>query len=513
MNKIIEIEKYFNIEKSNFEQKILDIKNTNVRLENENEKIEEKIIDLQKSNDEAYNLFSPNSSKNKFNLSEIDKLYKNKITNSCIIKENIIYIQELEKKYNEVIAMLKHIDELKKIMKNLTENNIFEDISKQKCYDTQSINFKESNCSKTMNSDNIKNIDNYLIDYNNMLSITENEFKRIENKIKTEIMKLVDNCIYKQNLSEKFQSIDVVRSQMELIEIKEALKTIKSKLNSVMFHVKHYENDETLYFKEYLSRFLKQYSNKCKININFKGNNIIMEELFLYNNLRIIDDVICNSIFHGNASIVDIEILIEKVEENQINNSNCYDKKININESDFNINNTIIDNINKLNTDKNYTDDSNTEKNYTDENNTDKNYTDDSNTDNNNTDDNIIDNNTEKNNIEVTIENNKYFKKGTNDLFSGDVHSMNSNNTDINKERVINFDLKNQYDQYDINIIISDNGYGFDYNSINNNNIGGLDIIKSRVKSLNGKISIQTDVGIGTIVKYNYRYIQKFSNL
>lgn len=375
------------------------------KLVNENLQIEIKITELTKNLDTTFEVFSPNSMINDYNVTEIDKL-------KSIYRENEVKKQSLEKKKEKVDDEILKINDAISSYENMKENLI------------------------TLNDERSNIINNNEINQRELgkltVGISELEIKRMEQKISQEIIQILDSLTYKEKLCENFIEIDINRSKLELIEIKEGLHTLHNKANDFMFHVKHTTIDNNLLLLQNIKKHIKKYNLSSEIvTVTSIGEDVIMPSYDIENNLRIIDEIIDNSISHGRAKNINIHISI----------ISFFDKDEII---------TLAENIKQISENI----------------------------------DSVSDSIDEESKIE-------------------------KNNIDRNKEKTINYDLKDisNNSKY-INIVISDDGYGFDTDNLNNDSISGLTIVRKRLELYLGELNIKSSNEFGTTVNYNYNYIQ-----
>ena len=137
--------------------------------------------------------------------------------------------------------------------------------------------------------------------------------------------------------------MDVNRSKIELLEIKEGLHTLQNKALDFMFHVKHSVVENNFYFLQNIHNHIKKYNVASElITISGIGDDVIMPSYDIQNNLRILDEIINNSILHGRAKNISIDVsVVSSIDKNEILsivnqmddlNEDSLDKKNDINE-------------------------------------------------------------------------------------------------------------------------------------------------------------------------------------
>ncbi len=290
MNKL---EKYLFNHRDDLVKQKNSIYNSIDKLVNENLQVEIKITELTKNLDTTFEVFSPNSMINDYNVTEIDKL-------KSIYRENEVKKQSMEKKKEKVD------DEIFKINDAIS---LYEDMKKEIL---------------TLNDDRSDIINNKKINQRELekltVGISELEIKRMERKISKEIIQILDSLTYKEKLCEKFIEMDINRSKLELIEIKEGLHTLHNKANNFMFHVKHSNIDNNFSLLQNIKNHIKKYNISSEIiTVTSIGDDVIMPSYDIENNLRIIDEILENSISHGRAKNINIHIsIISSLDKDEI---------------------------------------------------------------------------------------------------------------------------------------------------------------------------------------------------
>lgn len=275
------------IEKQKSNNKVID------KLKNHNFQIELKITDLTKNLDTTFEVFSPNSVMNNYNVTEINKLKNLILENESKIEVHILK----QKKIKEEIENINNvISSYETIQKNI------------EIYDSNEMNLKKE---EKLQHESINKL---------AIDISEMEIMRVENKLSNQITYILDNLLYKEKLCEDFLDVDVNRSKLELIAIKEGLSTLQSKAIDFMFHVKHKTKKNNFMLVSNITNHIKKYDKKpSNIIITRIGTDILMPVYDIENNIRIIDELINNSIIHGRAKNINIQISItNSLEDNEI---------------------------------------------------------------------------------------------------------------------------------------------------------------------------------------------------
>lgn len=288
-----ELEKYLFNQKNNLLEQKNNINGSIDKLENENVQIELNITELTKNLDTTFEVFSPNTMLNDYNVTEIDRLKK-------LYHKNEINIQSLKNNQSKVDEELDAINIAIHFYENLKD-----DVDKLN-YDKGSI--------ENQSEENERELSRLAVD------ITESEIKRMENKISQEITQILDSLIYKEELCKNILDVDINRSKIELLEIKEGLNTLQNKALDFMFHVKHSGMDNNFYLLQNINNHIKKYNKLSEfITVTSVGDDVIMPSYDIQNNLRIIDEIIDNSISHGRAKNINIDVsVVSTIDKNEI---------------------------------------------------------------------------------------------------------------------------------------------------------------------------------------------------
>ncbi|MDD6292395.1 MAG: hypothetical protein PUA71_00950 [Eubacteriales bacterium] len=426
------------------------------------EEIENMVVELSKNIDTTYEIFSPNDFDKDNNVVEIEKLNLKKTELNIEIEALRDKLDNLEKQKSKIDASLEEIYDIEKQLANNVKNTKY--LINKEVKKTEEKNIKKS----TLILEQQINKDSHYIS-----NIVKKDIEKVHNKIE-----LCENLI----------DMDSNRAKLEITKIKEELLYIEKKVNAKMFHVKHSEDDsEKIGLYKNISDFIKEYQKKInmKISFNYSGLKILDSKTNLINVIRIIKEAIDNAESHSNGTIININIVIDK---------------INVEEKDY------------------YADDILTDGNRLDSNQSDGNRVDGIQVDNILVDGISVDDteNQSKNIHSINIGNiDEDLKKNSdNDAVSNKVSNKVSNiNNNIDSEinngdlHQINF-LVGDENRYNVNIVITDNGDGFtmqDDNVLLSNNLNGISIMKYRTSLLNGMIIVDSSLGMGTTVKLVYQ--------
>lgn len=426
------------------------------------EEIENMVVELSKNIDTTYEIFSPNDFDKDNNVVEIEKLNLKKTELNIEIEALRDKLEDLEKQKSKIDASLEEIYDIEKQLANNVKNTKY--LIDKEVKKTEEKNIKKS----TLILEQQINKDSHYIS-----NIVKKDIEKVQNKIE-----LCENLI----------DMDSNRAKLEIAKIKEELSYIEKKANAKMFHVKHLDDDsEKIGLYKNISDFIKEYQKKInmKISFNYSGLKILDSKCNIINVIRIIKEAIDNAESHSNGTIININIVIDK---------------INVEEKDY------------------YADDISTDGNRLDSNQLDDNRIDGIQVDNILVDGISVDNteNQSKDIHSINIDNiDEDLKKiSDNDAVSNKVSNIVSNiNNNIDSEinngdlHQINF-LVGDENRYNVNIVITDNGDGFTMqydNVLLSNNLNGISIMKYRTSLLNGMIIVDSSLGMGTTVKLVYQ--------
>jgi signal transduction histidine kinase len=259
------------------------------------EEIENMVVELSKNIDTTYEIFSPNDFDKDNNVVEIEKLNLKKTELNIEIEALRDKLDNLEKQKSKIDASLEEIYDIEKQLANNVKNTKY--LIDKEVKKTEEKNIKKS----TLILEQQINKDNHYIS-----NIVKKDIEKVQNKIE-----LCENLI----------DIDSNRAKLEITKIKEELLYIEKKVNAKMFHVKHSEDDsEKIGLYKNISDFIKEYQKKInmKISFNYSGLKILDSKCNVINVIRIIKEAIDNAESHSNGTIININIVIDKinVEEN-----------------------------------------------------------------------------------------------------------------------------------------------------------------------------------------------------
>ena len=259
------------------------------------EEIENMVVELSKNIDTTYEIFSPNDFDKDNNVVEIEKLNLKKTELNIEIEALRDKLDNLEKQKSKIDASLEEIYDIEKQLANNVKNTKY--LIDKEVKKTEEKNIKKS----TLILEQQINKDSHYIS-----NIVKKDIEKVQNKIE-----LCENLI----------DMDSNRAKLEITKIKEELLYIEKKVNAKMFHVKHSEDDsEKIGLYKNISDFIKEYQKKInmKISFNYSGLKILDSKWNVINVIRIIKEAIDNAESHSNGTIININIVIDKinVEEN-----------------------------------------------------------------------------------------------------------------------------------------------------------------------------------------------------
>lgn len=293
------------------------------------EEIENMVVELSKNIDTTYEIFSPNDFDKDNNVVEIEKLNLKKTELNIEIEALRDKLDNLEKQKSKIDASLEEIYDIEKQLANNVKNTKY--LIDKEVKKTEEKNIKKS----TLILEQQINKDNHYIS-----NIVKKDIEKVHNKIE-----LCENLI----------DMDSNRAKLEITKIKEELLYIEKKVNAKMFHVKHSEEDsEKIGLYKNISDFIKEYQKKInmKISFNYSGLKILDSKWNVINVIRIIKEAIDNAESHSNGTIININIVIDKINVEE-NDYNIDDISIDSNQVESEINNGDLHQINFLVGDEN----------------------------------------------------------------------------------------------------------------------------------------------------------------
>ncbi|MCU6754326.1 sensor histidine kinase [Bovifimicola ammoniilytica] len=293
------------------------------------EEIENMVVELSKNIDTTYEIFSPNDFDKDNNVVEIEKLNLKKTELNIEIEALRDKLDNLEKQKSKIDASLEEIYDIEKQLANNVKNTKY--LIDKEVKKTEEKNIKKS----TLILEQQINKDNHYIS-----NIVKKDIEKVQNKIE-----LCENLI----------DMDSNRAKLEITKIKEELLYIEKKVNAKMFHVKHSEDDsEKIGLYKNISDFIKEYQKKInmKISFNYSGLKILDSKWNVINVIRIIKEAIDNAESHSNGTIININIVIDKINVEE-NDYNIDDISTDSNQVESEINNGDLHQINFLVGDEN----------------------------------------------------------------------------------------------------------------------------------------------------------------
>lgn len=293
------------------------------------EEIENMVVELSKNIDTTYEIFSPNDFDKDNNVVEIEKLNLKKTELNIEIEALRDKLDNLEKQKSKIDASLEEIYDIEKQLANNIKNTKY--LINKEVKKTEEKNIKKS----TLILEQQINKDNHYIS-----NIVKKDIEKVHNKIE-----LCENLI----------DMDSNRAKLEITKIKEELLYIEKKVNAKMFHVKHSEEDsEKIGLYKNISDFIKEYQKKInmKISFNYSGLKILDSKWNVINVIRIIKEAIDNAESHSNGTIININIVIDKINVEE-NDYNIDDISTDSNQVESEINNGDLHQINFLVGDEN----------------------------------------------------------------------------------------------------------------------------------------------------------------
>ena len=199
------------------------------------------------------------------------------------------------------------------------------------------------------------------------------EIKNINERYADEITKLLEYQINQQNhfinrnikndidllnnkisLCQNFIDIDSNRAKMELIKLQEEIENLNKKINSKMFHVKHFtDKDDEYSLYDELKEIINEYKKNTdfKLEFNYIGEKVNLSYKLIINTIRIVRESIINAIAHSKGNIINISVVVDNLYNEDFEEDNNLNDIHQINfiiedEKQLNINIKISDNGN-----------------------------------------------------------------------------------------------------------------------------------------------------------------------
>ena len=431
---------YLQEEKNNNEKRILELNQKINRNIYEIQKIEKDVVECAKNIDTTYEIFSPNAFNQNYNVVEIEKLNIKKV--------------QLEMEIEELTITKKKLIERQKIIDLAFDE--YEEVKQQ-----NTILAKEYKNSVKKEKKKLEEL------YNEELTeLLECQIEQNNHFVSSEILRQFELIENKLSLCGNIVDMDINRAKLQLIKISEEISYFKKKINSKMFHVKHYDHtgyyDLNMEIKEFIGQYKK--SLNAKIDYKYHGRSINDVKENIIHLIRIIKEAIDNATLHSDCSTINISIDVDDYDFESENN-------------DQNITDVFFENIEIIDTENN---DVITKK--------------------------LSDNDWSVSQLKDEFENNK-INNSIDKINIKDIETQKSNS--VNKEDIhqINFVIEDQPKKYTVIVKISDNGNGFDLQNsqiLKINGRFGIYLMKYRARQMNGTLNIVSEKGLGTTVTIMY---------
>ena len=494
---------YLNNERNSIANSINEINEKINKSKYELENIEKKIVEHSKNVDTTYEIFSPNAYDKDYYIIEIQKLNqtKNEISKkieSMLEEENQLLKQQrvIELAYEDYVKFQQHLFEEEVENKRIMEKKINE------------LNLKHSN---------------------EIIQVLEYQINKDNHFLSDEVVRQLDIIKNKLSLCENFVDMDINRAKLEMLKTAEEVSYFKKRLDSEMFHVKHFDSNSRLNLNSEIKKFINQYkkSINAQLEYNYIGRKIEDSSYNIVNLIRIIKESIDNADNHANGTNISVTVIVE---DNKLNDDyfDDYDIEKAVNNQKESIIDISMFNARRVSKEEKYEDsDLHEFKKNADIDNYNLNDEDVGLSDNSleNMDIDLINNSVENKNKDLFSNNIEAYETDS-DFFSNCINNdetnnnlSNSNENDelfntvlsdkANKDmHQINFIIDETTDKFNVIIKISDNGDGFNLyneNMLIENGLFGIYMMKYRTKKINGKFHIQSDQGIGTTVTIIYQ--------
>lgn len=164
-----------------------------------------------------------------------------------------------------------------------------------------------------------QNIDNneFVSAFNNLsiLKIQEKERQRIAMELHDTSLQTLAHVIHQIELANIYMDKDIVKSKLELAEVKQNIKFVIEEIRDTIFDLRPMSFDD-LGLKETIQRFIDHINKDHAFRFNMDIHNIDTDYIILSNIYRIIQECISNAVKHSGGN----EIYLKCYSEN----SRCY---------------------------------------------------------------------------------------------------------------------------------------------------------------------------------------------
>ena len=461
------------------------------------ENVSKMIVDYSKNVDTTYEVFSPNSNDQNFHVIEIEKL--------SVKKEELI--QTIEQK-----KMLR--DELIAKKENLKmAYDDFEEFQRK-------IEFGKIESEKKLKRELLYQAEDYKKE---ITTILEKQIRMDEHFLKTDVIRQLDILENKLSLCGNFVDMDLNRAKLELQKLGEEISYFKKRIQSELFHVKHYDPNVRVGLAEEIKSFVKDYKKSINSRVEFKYLGIKIDEYsyVIVNLIRIIKEAIDNADQYGGGTVINITVAVDEYAESFVDESSQNNEVTDLEDQD-DINKEIpysylleLENSNEKIVDKELKEYLPSKKSIED------NPVDMSQQNGDWPNDiSFIDLNDsneagQDKNVSSQTQTNEAKNSDSQDEENDQADSDEINSYDHLLHRIykksdmhpINFVINEPTDRFLVTVKISDNGEGFHLiNSqlLEENDMYGISMMKYRTSQLKGRFEIRSEEGIGTTVTIAY---------
>lgn len=248
------------------------------------DKIEKNVIEYTKNIDTTYEIFSPNAYDKDYNVVEIEKLNLKKTQLQHEIeqlnlqkKELIEHQKKIDLAYDELEEMRKH---------NEADKNYYQNALKK---EAQKAEARYANV---------------------MTNLLEYQIEKDNHFIGEKIISQLETIENKLSLCENFVDMDINRAKLQLMRVGEELIYFRKRLNSKMFHVKHFDDNSYVELNTELKNFINLYKKNinARMEYQYNGRNIIEQKNHVINVMRIIMEAIDNADDHSQCNMINISV-------------------------------------------------------------------------------------------------------------------------------------------------------------------------------------------------------------
>ena len=275
VNKMTKVEKYLykRIDSLSEEKVVLITKINKIAIEIE--EVEQKMEEMSKDLDMAFEIFSPKPKKNDFNRNEIEKLGRR--------KEELINLRDEFVK--QCMTVEEDIVEIRESLGEEFDEDLIYDIDEKK--------------------------ENTVVGLK-ILDEQEMEKQEFATKLNESTYSVLNNLIYKCDMCLKIVDVDTVRAKLELEIISKSLRDMQDNIQNIVYQLKPAEYKD-IDLNVALERMINLYkiSSDMKISYNIIGTKYKLSPVIEMSCLRIIHEATDNSVKYSEGKNITINLYYE----------------------------------------------------------------------------------------------------------------------------------------------------------------------------------------------------------